>query len=483
MSPLINQIRNFEQQSAMLEPGAEERRRLLSGINAYLEEFLHSLESRPAFQEIETRGQGIYDSPISESGMDLDAVLRLFRDNVVDPGSMHASARFLAYIPTAGLYLGALGDLLAAVTNKYSGDFFNCPGGVRMENQVLRWLADLAGYPASARGNLASGGSVAMLTAIVTAREAHGLKSRDYDTAVIYLTGHAHHSIQKALHIAGLGGCIKRDVPMDESYRMDPAQLERLIEKDAEQGLKPWMVVGSAGTTNLGSIDPLADIGEIAGRRGLWFHIDGAYGGPFILSDLVTDRFRGIERSDSVVMNPHKALYTPFGLGAVLVRNGELLYRAHRYTADYMQDTFHDSEEISPADLGPELTRPFRALPLWLALKVLGIAPFRAALSEKILLARYAYERLCELDGFEMGPYPDLSVFAFRCLPERGDANAFNRELAEELRRDGSVLLSTTAIDGKFMIRVAILSFRTHKDDVDLALDKIEHYIKKLSAG
>jgi len=477
---LIEDIRRYERGSAALDPGAGERRRLWDRVGDFTEQFLESLPSRPAFINSETRGRELYDSPIAETGADIDEVLKLFKDRVVDIGLSPVSGRFLAYIPPCATYHGALGDFLAAVTNEFSGNFFNCPGAVRMEHQLVRWLAGLAGYPKEAHGSLASGGSTATLTCVVTAREAHGLKARDYEKSVVYLTAHTHHSLHKALLIAGMAECVKRIVPMDSAYRMDGRHLDGMISDDRKQGLKPWILVGSSGTTDVGAVDSLDSLGQIARRHGLWYHVDGAYGGLFILSDLVKDKFRGIELSDSVVMNPHKALFTPFGLGVALVRNGELLARALFHTANYMQDSLEGTEEVSPADTGLELTRHFRALRLWLPLKLLGVAPFRAALSEKILLTRYAYEKLRAIDGIEVGPYPDLSVFAFRYVPQRGDADSFNKRLNGELRRDGTVFLSSTVIDGKYMIRFAVLSFRTHVETIDLAIDLIDRGIERV---
>jgi len=282
------------------------------------------------------------------------------------------------------------------------------------------------------------------------------------------------------LHIAGMGECVQRQIEVDEHYRMKVAVLAECIKKDRAAGLLPWLVVGSAGTTDLGSIDPLDEIADVASAHGLWFHVDGAYGGFFLLSELVKDKFSGIERSDSIVMNPHKTLYTPFGLGVAMISKGELLYKAHHLTASYLQDNYLEQDEYSPADLGPELTRHFRALRLWLPLKLIGVEPFRAALSEKILLCRYAYERLREQQGFEMSPYPELSTFAFRYLPGEGDVDDFNRQLIAALRKDGRIFLSSTVIDGRYMIRVNILSYRTHLETIDLAIDVINTHINKL---
>jgi glutamate/tyrosine decarboxylase-like PLP-dependent enzyme len=279
-----------------------------------------------------------------------------------------------------------------------------------------------------------------------------------------------------------MGECVIRYVDVDDGYSMKADALAECIEQDKRAGLRPWLVVASAGTTDLGNVDPFDAIADVTDKYDVWFHIDGAYGGFFILSDLVKDKFKGVERSDSIVMNPHKTLYTPFGLGAAIIKNGRQLYDAHHYTASYLQDNYLEQDEVSPSNLGPELTRHFRALRLWLPLKLIGIAPFRAALSEKILLTRYAYERMRDQAGFEMGPYPELSTFAFRYLPEKGDADDFNKRLIDELRNDGRIFLSSTILDDKYMIRVNVLSYRTHLETMDLAIDVVNENISRLLA-
>ena len=474
MQDLIRQINDYATQADIIEPDATRRRELLGAVNDYVERFLEDLPERPAFNFTEDMGAGLYASPIAEEGMDMGDILRVYKENVDDQGLTPVSGKFFGYIPPSSMYYSALGDYLAAVTDEYAGEFASCPGAVRMEYQLLDWMAELIGYaPGEAKGVLASGGSIATLTCLVTAREAHSLKAVDYPRAVVYSTRFTHHCVAKSLHIIGLGECVMREVATDRHYRMDPDALARAIRTDREAGLKPWLVVGSAGTTDLGNVDELDRLGARAHEQGLWFHVDGAYGGFFVLCDEVRERFNGIELSDSVVMNPHKGLHTPFGLGAALVRDGERLFQAHYYTADYLQDRVYHKQEISPADVSPELTRHFRALRLWLPLKLIGVAPFRAMLSEKLLLTQYAYQRLQAEPGFEVGPAPELSIFVFRYVDVAGDVDEFNRRLVEALRRDGTIFLSSTRIDGVYMLRFAILSYRTHIDTIDLALDVI----------
>ncbi len=481
MSALIAQIRAYEQQAAIIEPDAEQRAVLLDKVTTYTEAFLERIKDRPAYVNTDERGRGIFASPIAEQGMAMDAVLALYQSQVEEQGLSPVSGRFLAYIPPCSMYYAALGDYIAAITNEYVGDYANCPGAVHLENQLLDWMAGLAGYPDNAKGTLASGGSLATLTCIVTAREAFRLKARDYEKAVVYMTGITHHAVIKGLHIAGMGECVQVNVPMDSAFRMCPDALAEMIDADRRRGLMPWMVVASAGTTDVGSVDPLAALGAVAKRHELWYHIDAAYGGFFVLSDLVKDKLADMALSDSVVMNPHKALHTPFGLGAALVKDGELLYQAHFCTANYMQDSFYNKDEVSPADVGPELTRHFRALRLWLPLKLIGVAPFRAMLSEKLLLARYAYEQIKAMPGMETGPPPALSIFVFRYVAV-ADADGFNKKLLEAIRADGTILLSSTLLGGHYMIRFAVLSYRTHKETIDLAIAVIDRLVATLLA-
>ena len=481
MQQLIRQINDFAEQAEIIEPDAARRRELLTAVNDYTERFLETLPDRPAFNFTEDMGAGLYDSPITEEGINIGEILRIYKENVDDQALCAVSGKFFGYISPCSMYYSALGDYMAAVMDEYAGEFASSPGAVRMEYQLLGWMADLVGYsPDAAKGVLASGGSIATLTCIVTAREAHELKAEDYSRSVVYSTRFTHHCVAKSLHIAGLGGCVMREVGTDADFAMDPDALAEMIRADRAAGLDPWLVVSSAGTTDLGNLDNLERIGAVAREHGLWFHVDAAYGGFFILCDLVRHKFRGIELSDSVVMNPHKGLHTPFGLGAALIRDGEHLYRSHYYTADYLQDrAFHD-QELSPADVSPELTRHFRALRLWLPLKLIGVAPFRAMLSEKLLLARYAWKRLQSTPGFEVGPEPELSIFVFRYVDVEGDVDEFNRRLVEALRRDGTIFLTSTLIDNVYMLRLSILSYRTHIDTIDLAIDVIRREVDKL---
>ncbi|MDT8413225.1 MAG: aminotransferase class V-fold PLP-dependent enzyme [Vicingaceae bacterium] len=263
---------------------------------------------------------------------------------------------------------------------------------------------------------------------------------------------------------------------MDENHKINTAILEQLIKADKSNELHPFLVIASAGTTDTGAIDPLAEIGNIAHQHNLWFHVDAAYGGFFVMTSK-KHLFKGMETADSLVVDPHKGLFLPYGLGAVLVKDKEALLHSNLYTANYMQDAMSDELTNSPANVSPELTKHFRGLRLWLPLQLHGVKPFIACLEEKLLLTTYFREKLVEL-GFKVGPEPDLSVSYF-WYPDKENANAFNKSLMQHIHQDGSVFLSSTVVNEKFVIRMAILSFRTKLTTIDKALAMIKSSLAK----
>jgi len=473
---MLSEIKKLEVVSRKLEPLAVNRAHWNKVVQAYADNFLDDFNQHTTFVVSEDLGKRILDFPIEEEGKPIEEVLNCLKENVDTPNLNPASGGHFGYIPGGGIFTTALGDYLAAVTNRCVGIFFACPGGVRMENMLLRWMCKMVDYPSDALGNLTSGGSMANLSAITTARDVKGIRARDIEKCVIYTTRQVHHCVRKSLRIVGMRECIVRYIPMDEQFKMKPALLNQQIEADHAAGLLPFMVIASAGTTDTGAIDPLEAIGEIARTKDLWFHIDAAYGGFFMLSNKLKPAFRGTELSDSIAIDPHKGLFLSYGIGAILIKNAKALYQTHYYSANYMQDAFAMEEEPSPADLSPELTKHFRGLRMWLSLQLLGVSPFRAALEEKVLLCRYFYEEIQKF-GFEVGPHPDLSVIIFRYIPQSVNANIFNQNLVEQVKLDGRVFLSSTTIDDIYWIRFAVLSFRTHLKQVQTVLSLLKEMV------
>jgi len=466
---MLEKIRQLEQASSELDPSAAERGDMLDQTVAYTESFLNDLPGLRAFIAEDGHSQQLVQ-PFSEEPGDFTALLKLLADAVDHEGINAASGGQMGYIPGGGMYPSALGDFMAGVFNRYAGVSFASPGAVKLEQQLVRWMADVVGFPVTSGGDLTSGGSIANLTAIVAARETMGIRARDVENSCVYMTADTHHCIDKSLRAAGLAECNKRLIPMDEKFRMDVSALERLIKQDKAAGLRPWLVVASAGTTDAGAVDPMERIAELAEHHDIWMHVDAAYGGFFLLCEEGRKVLRGLDKAHSIVLDPHKGMFLPYGTGAVLVRDVTWLARSQSFEADYMQDAVAPEGDYSPADLSLELTRPFRGLRFWLPLKLFGVAPFRAALAEKIWLARYFHEQLDETPGWELGPYPKLSVVTFRYVPQQGDADVLNERLVEAVHEDGRVFISSTKINGKFVLRLAVLHFRTHLDKVDYVL-------------
>jgi glutamate/tyrosine decarboxylase-like PLP-dependent enzyme len=476
MKDLRTQLLKLEHNSSALEPTTEERHEMLKRLENYTEDFISNLDEGLSFRADDTVDRERLR--LNGETADMDEILTIFKEEVDHPGLNPASGGHLGYIPGGGIFATAMSDYLAAVSNRYAGLYFGSPGAVRLENRVLDWMKEVCNYPSTALGNLTSGGSIANLVAITAARDHHDIEGANVEKAVIYLSEQTHHCVHKAVRIAGLSKCIMRNIPLDERFNIRVDKLKELIEKDKEDGLNPFLIVASAGTTNIGNIDPLDEIADIATAHGLWFHVDAAYGGFFILIDELKDKFKGIERSDSLVIDPHKGLFLAYGLGAVLVKNQQAMLKSHHYRASYLQDASKNDQEYSPADLSPELTKHFRGLRLWLPLKLYGVEVFRESLREKRGLCLYFLEGVRRM-GFQIGPEPDLSVGIFRYVPSSGDANTFNRILMDEIHKDGRVFLSSTIINDQIWIRVAVLCFRTHVSTVERCFEMIKDCLEK----
>ena len=475
---MLNKIKKLEQASTLLEPPVACREEMTRQAVSYAESFLSDLPAMKTFEPNLGRSARL-EQPFSEEAMDFPELLDTIKTAVTSEGINPASGGHMGYIPGGGIYPSAWGDFLADISNCYSGVSFASPGGAKMERQLVQWMAALVGYPETAGGDLTSGGSIANLTAIIAARETMGVRASHVENSCIYSTSDSHHCIDKAIRAAGLADCKRRLVPMDDRFRMDVSALQKQISNDHAAGLRPWLIIASAGTTDTGAVDPIDRIGDMAEQHDLWLHVDAAYGGFFLLCEEGRQVLHGLEKAHSIVLDPHKGMFLPYGSGAVLVRDEEWLAQSQAYQADYMQDARITSEDYSPADLSLELTRPFRGLRFWLPLKLFGLAPFRAALAEKICLARYFHERLEETPGWETGPYPALSVVTYRFIPDSGDTDLFNRQLVKAVQADGKVFISSTLIDGKFFLRLAVLHFRTHLLQVDYLLNLLGNLTRK----
>jgi aromatic-L-amino-acid/L-tryptophan decarboxylase len=459
-----------------LEPSGEELRAMVTESLGYLEPFVDGLPEAPAggLPDREALADRFLEKEPPERGAPLREALEMLREGVARALDTTGPG-YLAYIPGGGIVTAAVADLLADVTNRFVGMWFPSPALAQLEWNVIRWLVEAFGYPDEARGILTTGGSMANLSALVSARTAH--LGEDLTGGTVYLTTETHASVAKAAVIAGIPRGNVRTVPTTPELRMDVDALRDGVRADRRAGLRPFCVVVSAGTVNTGAVDPISDVVDLCAEESLWCHVDGAYGGFFQLTDRGRERFRGIERADSLTLDPHKGMFLPYGTGCLLVREGRRLLEAHAAgPARYLQDLALEGESLNFSDYSPELSRDFRGFRVWLPLKLHGLAAFRAALDEKLDLARLLYDGIRDEPGIEVPWEPELSIVTWRGVGD--DPDATGREMLERINDSGRIFLSSTEVGGRFALRAAILSLRTHRDRIEEAVRII-----RLAAG
>lgn len=460
-----------------LEPAPDVLRALTDECAAFVLDQVGSLADQPSANADDAREVvAAFREACPEDGRALSAILERLAPAVAKSYNT-AGPGYLAYIPGGGIYASALADFIACAVNRYVGVARAAPALVQIEATAIGWLAAMMGYPADARGILTSGGSLSNFSAIVTAREAR--LPEDFRAGVIYVSEETHYCVLKAARLAGFPRSSVRVLPVDDRFRLVPAALEAAVREDQARGLAPLLVVASVGTTNTGAVDPVPEIVGVARRHGLWVHADAAYGGFFRLVRGGDDLLPGLADCDSITLDPHKGLFLPYGLGCLLVREGRRLGEAHQETASYLQD-LEGAEEANFADLSPELSRDFRGLRLWLPLQLHGLAAFREQLEEKLALARWAAAELRADPLFEVLDDPQLSVVAFRLRGDGPELEARGQELLRRVNARRRVFLSSTRLRGRYVLRICVLSFRTHEDRVRDAVTALREEARAL---
>lgn len=422
--------------------------------------------------------------PMPETGEPFERLLDHLFDVVIPRSFLTAGPGYLAYIPGGGVPAAAIADLIADATNRYVGVFAAGPGLARLESNVVDWFCSIVGYAEGSGGILTTGGSLSNFSAIVAARRDR--LPDDFLRGTLYASDQTHHSIQKAAMLAGFPEANVREVPTDEEFRMRIDALEAAIARDRSAGWSPFLVVGNAGTTNTGAIDDLSAVADVAKREKLWYHVDAAYGGFFALTERGRRRLAGMERSDSAALDPHKALFLPYGNGALLVRDRDTLRRAHALSADYLPVMQQDPELADFNLLSPELSRDWRGLRVWLPFKLHGVAAFRRQLDEKLDLAEWAAAELEKIPSVEILARPQLSTLAFRVAPKglgESETNALNEAVMARVNERGRVHLTGTKLHGRFAIRISVLSFRTHLDRMEEGLADLRAAIAESAVG
>jgi aromatic-L-amino-acid decarboxylase len=486
----------------LLSPNAPEMRRLIEiamkfiiphqthpdtfPLNGSGVEWLHFEGTNSEIENAVAIAKSVAEPLPENAHTDFEELLRDIFDRLVPHSTNDNSGGYLAYIPSGGLFHSVLADFISLSLNRYVTMFMAAPGLAAIEDQVIRWLCDIIGSPPEAGGVLTSGGSIATITAIHAART-NQLTDRYWSQGTIYVSEQAHHCIEQGLVLCGFSPKNLRKIATDNDFRIRLALIEKAIERDKTDGLHPFLLVASAGTTNTGAVDNILEIGKLAQKYNMWFHVDAAYGGFFMLTERGKSLMKGIEQADSVVLNPHKGMFLPYGIGALLVKDQNQLRKSFDFTGTYLPAPPNDINSYVPEDimhLSPELTRDFRGFRIWLPLKMLGIKPFRDQLDEKLNLAQWITEQLLQIPNIRIVAHPQLSILAFKLEPSGYDLSPkeldnLNIKLLDAINRRGNILLSpfrsTHNVDGEFAIRIAILSFRTTKQHLEQGISDIQN--------
>lgn len=411
--------------------------------------------------------------PPPSDGRPFAEILAQLRDDVLPFKSRTDHPGYFGFIPSNGTFPGALGDFIASALNVITDTWMESAGPTQIELTVLDWFKEWVGYPAEAAGVLVSGGSAANLSALACAREslAGGMR----DDLVLYASDQGHSSIARSARTLGFRPDQVRVLPTDAQYRMRPDALEGAISADREAGRTPLAACAAAGSTNTGAVDPLADLARICREHGVWLHVDAAYGGFVALTERGRAWLAGIERADSITLDPHKWLYQPFECGCVLVRDGGKLREAFQISPDYLKDAGAAEREVNFSDLGLQLTRMWRALKIWISFQAFGAHSFQRAIDGALDLARMAQERIEATDELELLRPASLGVVCFRRRfggdRSEGELETLNRRLVAGLERSGIGLVTSTRLRGEYAIRLVVLNHTTTEADVARVLD------------
>jgi aromatic-L-amino-acid/L-tryptophan decarboxylase len=430
----------------------------------------------------------LFDEPLPKEPQPMEAILREVENNIFANSTLYLTPRFFGYINSGGNQASVLGELLASAVNQICAMWHFSPAASEVERRVIRWIAQFIGYSPEAGGCLLSGGSAGNLVGLAVARkqkapfDAASLGMRGGPPVTVHMSQEGHASMEKAMVLLGMGRNQLRKIAVLEDFTIDLEALERQVTQDRQNGYHPICVVGYAGTTNTGAIDPLDALAEFCRKQELWFHVDAAYGGPAAGTEAAGRLFRGLDRADSVVVNPHKWLYVPAEAACILVREPRALRDTFHLVADYLRED-GDARVDGPLDFkdyGPQLHRNFRALKVWMTFKAFGVRKLRAAIESNIEVMRYLADRIDQSQDFvRLAPVP-LSVVCFQYrtpdISVHGNQKYLDRlndRLLEALEKDGRVFLSGTKIHGKRALRACSVNHRLRREDVDFLLDVI----------
>lgn len=462
-----------------LDLDQETMRRLGHRVADIVAEHLATIRDEPVIASLPRPELGrALARPAPRTGVDFEQLVSTLQQSVFPYHAREPHPGFLAYVPSCPTFPAVLGDWLASGYNFFAGVWPVAAGPNELEIVVLDWFRDWMGMPVGSGGILTSGGSGANLTAFVAARHAAVEAGADISRLTVYTSAQAHSSVTRAAWIAGIPRENVRTVAMDDQYRMITDDLERAVAADRAAGCSPFIVVASAGTTNTGSVDPLHDIADYCVGAKLWLHVDAAYAGFAALTAEGKRLLGGLERADSLTLDPHKWLFVPFECGCLLVRDPATLTAAFRIMPEYLKDVQPGDEEVNFADRGEQLTRYSRALKVWLSVNYFGTEAIASAIGEAMDRARLLEELVRASADFEILSPAQFGIVCFRAgagnVSDTTELDALNERINARVVAEGRFLISSTRLRGAFSLRMCTLGFRTTMDDIRQLFAAIE---------
>ncbi|MBC7790199.1 MAG: aminotransferase class V-fold PLP-dependent enzyme [Anaerolineae bacterium] len=469
-----------------LDLDGDTMRRLGTRVAHLVADHLATLADQPAYVTLSrTEAQRLLTAAAPEQGADFDSLVATLCERVFPYAAREPHPGFVAYVPSCPTFPAVLGDWLATGFNFFAGVWPVAAGPNALELTVLNWFRDWLGMPASTSGLLTSGGSNATFTAIVAARhQAVGEDAARIARLAIYTSDQAHSSVVRAGWLAGLPRAHVRLLPTDAAFRLRTDALEDAISQDRRNGLLPLAVIANAGTTNTGAVDPLGAIASICERERIWFHIDAAYGGFAILTERGRALLGGIERADSVTLDPHKWLFVPFECGCLLAREPARLKEAFQIMPEYLQDVQESGERVNFADYGEQLTRYSRAVKVWMSVSYFGVAALRSAMDRAMDLTLYAEQLVRAEPSLEVLSPPQFGILCFRAHPASLNASssldALNESVNAKVNAEGQYFISSTRLHGVFSLRICIVGFRTTEKEIQGVVDAVVRVANEL---
>jgi glutamate/tyrosine decarboxylase-like PLP-dependent enzyme len=468
-----------------LELSPDEMRQLGYRVVDLLVEHFVSLSEKPVVRKASRpEMERQLREPLPEKGAAAAEVLRQAVEVALANSAHCDHPRFFAFIPSPSTFVSAMADTLATGFNVFAGDWLEGSGPAEVELVTIDWLRQLCGLPESAGGLFVSGGSVANLTALAVARNVK--LPRDRDKGRLYFSDQTHSSMEKGLRLLGLGPEQMVRIDSDADFRLPPSALERAVASDRKEGLLPFCVVANAGTTNTGAVDPLRELADFCARERLWLHVDGAYGAAAVLSGAGRARLAGLDRVDSLSLDPHKWLFQPFETGCVLLRDRRLLLESFHILPEYMKDAEPGAEEVNFCDYGIQLTRGFRALKLWMSFKIFGVESFRAAVERTLQAAELAEKLLRRSPAWEIVTPAQMGIVSFRFHPPEippPQLDQLNQQIVERAIDDGFAMVSSTTLRGRKVLRLCTINPRTTEADLEKTIARLEEMGSEIAGG